>query len=149
GHLWRHGYTTGALTTPLFPDVIPSLEKWKSQSGKSLAIFSSGSVNAQLQFFTYVKPENGSTRDLKPLFTAHFDTVNAGSKMQKGSYERICKELGAGPGKVAFLTDNVLEAVAASDAGVYAILADRPGNAPLTEEDRRRFPVIKSLGELR
>jgi enolase-phosphatase E1 len=85
--------------------VIPTLEKWKG-SGKTLAIFSSGSVQAQLQFFSYVK--NGSSiQDLKPLFSAHFDTVSAGSKLEKSSYEKICKELNIDATKVTFLTDNV------------------------------------------
>lgn len=72
-----------------------------------LAIFSSGSVQAQLQFFSYVDDGSG-TRDLKPLFAAHFDTVSAGSKLEKASYEKICKELAQEAGTVSFLTDNVL-----------------------------------------
>jgi len=105
GNLWKIGYSKGELKTPLFDDVIPALEAWKN-AGKTLAIFSSGSVQAQLQFFTYV--DNGlSTRDLKPLFSAHFDTVTAGSKLEKESYVKICKEMGVEVGKVTFLTDNV------------------------------------------
>ena len=104
GQLWKEGYSQGDLKTPLFDDVIPILEKWKA-AGKRLVIFSSGSVQAQVQFFSYV--ENGSsTRDLKPLFSAHFDTVNAGSKLEKTSYEKICQELGEAVDRVTFLTDN-------------------------------------------
>jgi enolase-phosphatase E1 len=85
--------------------VIPTLEAWKKAS-KTLAIFSSGSVQAQLQFFSYVEDGN-TTRDLKPLFSAHFDTVSAGSKLEKASYEKICSELSVDVEKVTFLTDNV------------------------------------------
>jgi hypothetical protein len=108
GRLWKTGYTTGALKTPLFPDVLPTLQSWKS-AGKDLAIFSSGSVQAQLQFFSYVQVDesSGETQDLRPLFKAHFDTVSAGSKVEKESYGRICRELGVAEGKVTFLTDNV------------------------------------------
>jgi enolase-phosphatase E1 len=81
------------------------LEAWK-KSGKTLAIFSSGSVQAQLQFFSYVR-DGESTRDIKPLFSAHYDTVNAGPKLEKTSYEKICSELGKDVTKVTFLTDNV------------------------------------------
>jgi hypothetical protein len=80
------------------------LEKWKN-AGKTLVIFSSGSVQAQVQFFSYVE-DNSSTRDLKPLFSAHFDTVNAGSKLEKASYEKICQAVKQQVGKVSFLTDN-------------------------------------------
>jgi hypothetical protein len=46
------------------------------------------------------------------------------------------------------LTCRYTEAEAAKDAGVYALLVDRPGNAPLAEQDRERFPVIQQLTEL-
>jgi methionine salvage enolase-phosphatase E1 len=93
------------LKTPLFDDVVPTLTTWKA-SGRTLAIFSSGSVQAQLQFFTYVK-DGATTKDVKPLFSAHYDTVNAGPKLEKASYEKICHEMGVDVKKVTFLTDNV------------------------------------------
>ena len=40
------------------------------------------------------------------------------------------------------------EAEAAQQAGVYAVVVDRPGNAALTTEDRERFAVVTSLCEL-
>ncbi|KAI4912125.1 uncharacterized protein J4E92_010170 [Alternaria infectoria] len=158
GHLWTTGFRNGDLKTPLFSDVIPQLEQWKA-AGKTLAIFSSGSVQAQLQFFTYVT-DGPNTRDIKPLFAAHYDTVNAGPKMEKASYEKICRELGKDVNKVAFLTDNVKgmwyfreavtadEAEAAMDAGVYAVVVDRPGNAPLSDESRETFAVVETLDAL-
>lgn len=112
GHLWTTGFRNGDLKTPLFDDVIPTLEAWKA-AGKTLAIFSSGSVQAQLQFFSYVK-DGPTTRDIKPLFSAHYDTVNAGPKLEKASYQKICSELGKHPSKVVFLTDNVKGMLACS-----------------------------------
>ncbi|KAK3216773.1 hypothetical protein GRF29_1g958977 [Pseudopithomyces chartarum] len=105
GKLWKTGYEGGHLKTPLFEDVIPTLESWKER-GKTLAIFSSGSVQAQLQFFSFVQSGN-TTQDLKPLFAAHFDPTIAGSKLDKVSYEKICSELGRSNTEVTFLTDNV------------------------------------------
>ena len=105
GQLWTTGFSEGDLKTPLFEDVVPTLEAWKT-AGKTLAIFSSGSVQAQLQFFSYVR-EGESTRDIKHLFSAHYDTVNAGPKLEKTSYQKICNELGYDVTKVTFLTDNV------------------------------------------
>lgn len=93
------------MKTPLFSDVVPTLTTWKD-SGRTLAIFSSGSVQAQLQFFSYVE-DGATTRDVKPLFSAHYDTVNAGPKLEKASYEKICQEMGVEVNKVTFLTDNV------------------------------------------
>lgn len=105
GHLWTTGFSNGDLKTPLFDDVVPTLEAWKA-AGKTLAIFSSGSVQAQLQFFSYVR-DGESTRDIKPLFSAYYDTVNAGPKLESSSYEKICSELGKHVSQVTFLTDNV------------------------------------------
>ncbi|OSS43238.1 hypothetical protein B5807_12149 [Epicoccum nigrum] len=146
GQLWKTGFTEGDLKTPLFDDVVPTLTTWKA-SGRTLAIFSSGSVQAQLQFFTYVK-DGATTKDVKPLFSAHYDTVNAGPKLEKASYEKICHEMGVDVKKVTFLTDNVKEAEAATAAGAYAVVVDRPGNAPLSEESKLTYPVITALTDL-
>ncbi|KAL5121501.1 enolase-phosphatase E1 [Pleosporales sp. CAS-2024a] len=146
GHLWTTGFRDGDLKTPLFEDVIPTLEAWKA-AGKTLAIFSSGSVQAQLQFFSYVR-DGQSTRDVKHLFSAHYDTVNAGPKLDSTSYEKICCELKCDVSKVTFFTDNVKEAEAATQANVYTILVDRPGNAPLSDASKATFPVIQALTDL-
>lgn len=190
-------------------------------------------MQAQLQFFSYVK-DGATTKDIKPLFSAHYDTVNAGPKLEQASYEKICRELRTDVEKVTFLTDNVkgtyttqddyqldtatirsifppltyclphaiplhytqhltstpcppilpnpkqkpspflvyqkrpstrpritssnskqsirltspAEAEAATAAGVYAVLVDRPGNAPLSAESESAYPVITSLSDL-
>ncbi len=71
-----------------------------------LVVYSSGSVQAQLQFFSHIE-DGPVTKDVKPLFSAHYDTVKAGSKLEKSSYEKICSDLEQSASKVAFLTDNV------------------------------------------
>ncbi|KAF2397207.1 2,3-diketo-5-methylthio-1-phosphopentane phosphatase [Trichodelitschia bisporula] len=143
GYLWRTGYETGAVRTPLFDDVVPKLQIWKAAS-KRLIIFSSGSVEAQKLFFGYVE----GAGDLNPLFAANYDTVNAGPKMVKESYMRIAGELGVKSAEVLFLSDNVNEIRAALEAGMQALVVDRPGNAPLTEADRQELSIINSLDEV-
>ncbi|QDS77014.1 hypothetical protein FKW77_006322 [Venturia effusa] len=156
GYLWRTGYESGFIVTPLFPDVSPRLKQWKD-SGLRLAIFSSGSVEAQKLFSKYVgvdqvvregETEGQKTEDLNPLFEGNYDTVNAGPKMEKGSYELIAKEMGLKVGEVLFLSDNVKEIQAAKEAGMQALLVDRPGNAPLTEEDLKTHSLVRSLDEV-
>lgn len=99
------------IIAPLYPDVLPALTAWRALP-KRLAIFSSGSVEAQLNFFKYVQADpsdpHALTRDLNPMFIGNFDTVTAGSKLEPGSYEKIARELGTVTGRVVFLTDNVL-----------------------------------------
>ena len=106
----------GDLKTPLFTDVVPTLTSWKA-SGRTLAIFSSGSVQAQLQFFSYVE-DGATTKDVKPLFSAHYDTVNAGPKLERASYEKICREMGVDVKRVTFLTDNVKGTLASPRASI-------------------------------
>lgn len=75
-------------------------------------------MQAQLQFFSYVE-DGATTRDVKPLFSAHYDTVNAGPKLEKASYEKICREMGIEASKVTFLTDNVKGTVALPIPSIY------------------------------
>ena len=46
GLLWAEGYASGDLKGPLFNDVAPALRRWHQQ-GVVLAVYSSGSVDAQ------------------------------------------------------------------------------------------------------
>jgi enolase-phosphatase E1 len=179
GFLWRTGYQSGAITTPLFPDVTSQLKSWRQSNGLTLAIFSSGSVEAQNLFFTYICTHTATgaeheqittqqTEDLNPLFSANFDTVNAGPKMEKESYEKIAGEMGKRVVEVLFLSDNVngkdlevsttsdhsssaderTEIRAAKESGMQALVVDREGNAPLSDADREEFTIIPSLDEI-
>ncbi|WP_088294263.1 acireductone synthase, partial [Escherichia coli] len=68
GIIWREGYVNGDFTGHLYPDVLPSLEKWKSQ-GIDLYVYSSGSVAAQKLLFGY-----SDEGDITHLFNGYFDT---------------------------------------------------------------------------
>lgn len=125
------------------------LAHWRD-SGITLAIYSSGSVFAQKLLFGHVKDSTSSTgkRNLQDLISDWFDTSNAGPKTDKGSYEAIAQKLGKQAGTVLFLSDNVKEVEAAVQAGMKAIVVERPGNAPLTEQAREKFRVVDSLHEI-
>jgi enolase-phosphatase E1 len=56
GLIWRQGYADGVLSVPLYKDVAPVLRSWH-EKGIHLAIYSSGSVEAQKLFFRYVDPD--------------------------------------------------------------------------------------------
>lgn len=95
GYLWEDGYASGAYATDLFKDVVPALKAWRAQ-GRDVAIYSSGSVFAQKLLMRHVKGEKG-TENLEELVSGGwFDTVNAGLKADKGSYEKISGELKVG-----------------------------------------------------
>src|SRR4029077_11061446 len=52
GRIWKGGSRSGALESHVYPDVRPALERWRAQ-GRSVAIFSSGSVLAQRLLFEH------------------------------------------------------------------------------------------------
>jgi len=151
GFLWKTGFETGRLKAPLYADVPVALHTWK-KDGKSLAIFSSGSVAAQRLFLKFTGIEGESTSesiDLLDLFAGHFDTVNAGSKSERDSYVKIAEALNVKPESVLFLSDNVKEIRAAHAARMKAFVVDRPGNASLTQEDRAELTVITDFKEIK
>ncbi|KAK4936643.1 hypothetical protein LTR28_010097, partial [Elasticomyces elasticus] len=101
-------------------------------------------VFAQKLLFAHVKGHG----DLTALITDWFDTANAGPKTEEGSYRRIAMALDLQCNNVLFLSDNVRETEAALAAGMKAIVVERPGNAPLSDADKKNFEVVDSLHEI-
>ena len=110
GIIWREGYVNGDFTGHLYPDVLPALEKWKSQ-GIDLYIYSSGSVAAQKLLFGY-----SDEGDITHLFSGYFDT-HIGAKRDVQSYQTIATQTGIPPSQILFLSDIHQELDAAEQAG--------------------------------
>lgn len=131
--------------------MLPQLRYWKA-SALQLVIYSSGSVFAQKLLFSHVQDstsaDSKATVDLRDLVSDWFDTTNAGQKTEASSYGKIAAAISKRPDEVLFFSDNVKETNAAEEAGLKAVVVDRPGNAPLTAEDRQRFKVVESLEEI-
>ena len=141
GLLWRDGFRSGELVGALFPDVAPPVRRWMSQ-GIRVAIFSSGSVQAQRDWFAH-----GPHADLSPAIDAYFDTVNAGPKREVTSYRRIARALGASAHELVFLSDVPAELAAAADAGWSTVGVARPGE-PYADADFGSHRVITTFDEL-
>jgi enolase-phosphatase E1 len=124
GQISRAGYTSGELKAHVYPDVLPALQRWKA-SGRSLYIFSSGSIAAQQQFF-----EHSVAGNLRPFFSGHFDTTT-GPKRELESYRKIAESIGLPPQNILFISDVPAELDAARAAGYQTALSLRPGNAPV------------------
>lgn len=131
GKLWRRGYETGELCSLVFDDVPPALAAWRT-AGVPVEIYSSGSIEAQQLLFRYT-----NHGDLTPYLAGYHDTTT-GPKRAAESYRAI-----GGPG--TFISDVVEELDAASIAGFTAVLAIRPGNAPVRAH---AFRTIHSFAEL-
>lgn len=143
GKMWKAGYESGELKGHTYLDFKPMLE-WMKSCKVPVYIYSSGSIAAQKLLFA-----NSNVGDVLPLLSGHFDIPTAGNKKMASSYEKIAQSLGLKPSEICFCSDAVDELIAARDAGVtHAVMTIRPGNAPLSSDDRHRFPTIHSLLQL-
>ncbi|MEO6064535.1 MAG: acireductone synthase [Lysobacterales bacterium] len=123
GMLWRDGYERGAYRAHFYPDAARALREWHA-AGRTLAVYSSGSVAAQKLFFGY-----SEAGDLAPLVSAWFDT-EIGGKREAESYTRIAEALAREPADITFLSDIVAELDAARAAGLDTVLIDRREDYP-------------------
>ena len=142
GKMWKSGYASGELVGHIYSDFLPMLDWCKSNNVK-VCIYSSGSIAAQKLLFKHT--EKG---DITEYFEGrHFDTTS-GSKKESASYVTIASALGVKPEEVIFVSDLEAEIYAARDAGMKAVISVRPGNAPLAEESKGEFPIVRSLLQL-
>jgi len=140
GRIWEAGYRTGELRGKgeVYEDVRPALERWHA-AGKTIAIFSSGSIQAQRNLFA-----NTTAGDLSSFLSDYFDTTT-GPKREAGSYRRIAAALRQPPYAVLFISDVSAELDAARAAGMRTALCVR-GTVP--NEGPPGHPRIHSLAEL-
>ena len=139
GNIWQKGYESGELQSPVFDDVPAAFERWKAD-GKIIAIYSSGSVLAQMLLFKYTDHS-----DLTEFIDRYFDTT-IGHKREAESYRKIAEELGLEPAEVLFVSDVVAELDAAREAGMETALAIREGNAEIDEHQTHW--VVHDFNEL-
>ena len=125
GKIWKAGFESGELKGTLFDDVPAALERW-SKAG-CVAIYSSGSVEAQRLLFRY-----SSFGDLTRLISGYFDT-RVGAKRESASYAAIASATGVAPAGILFFSDVVAELDAAREAGCGTRLVVRPGNVPVDD----------------
>ena len=134
GKIWEEGYRKAELRGEVYPDVPPAFRRWRSQ-GIELAIFSSGSIQAQQSLF-----RSTAVGDLTRFIRAYFDTTT-GSKNQPESYVRIAAALDRPASEVLFLSDVAAELDAARTAGMRTGLTVRADSITSGEE----HPVIHSF----
>ncbi|MFY9935559.1 MAG: acireductone synthase [Silvibacterium sp.] len=138
GKIWAEGYEQGELHGEVFPDVPPALERWHESA--RVAIYSSGSVEAQKYIFGHVRGG-----DLTPSIDAYFDT-HTGPKVESASYRKIAEAMNTDPADVLFISDSVRELDAARDSGLNTLLSLRPGNPAVLDHHGHR--AISSFEEL-
>jgi enolase-phosphatase E1 len=135
GKIWKAGFESGQLKGTLFEDVPAALRLWASHA--QVAIYSSGSVEAQQLLFRY-----STFGDLTGLIAAYFDT-RTGPKAASASYAAIAEAMKVEPGEAIFFSDVVRELDAAREAGCQTRLVMREGNAPI--DDPHGHIIINSF----
>lgn len=121
GKIWEGGYRSGRLKAQVYADVLPAFLRWRAQ-GRSIHIYSSGSVLAQKLLFAHT-----DAGDLTPHIGGYFDT-NTGPKKEAASYRSIGNEIDLPAASILFLSDVTAELDAARAAGLQTALCVRPGN---------------------
>lgn len=130
GLVWKKGYDNGDLVAPIYDDAIALI----TTSSEPVYIYSSGSVAAQKLLFLHVK----GNLDLTPHIAGYFDITTSGHKQDSASYRSILHAIGnPPPPTVTFYSDSPAEVRAAIEAGMKATIVVRPGNGPLTDQDRQ------------
>jgi enolase-phosphatase E1 len=135
GKIWKAGYERGELQSEIFDDVPEAFARWSREA--RVAIYSSGSAEAQVLFFRY-----SNHGDLTPMISGYFDT-RKGPKQASASFTAIAEEMNVAPPDVLFFSDVVRELDAAREVGCGTRLVMRPGNAPV--EDSNGHRVVESF----
>lgn len=140
GKIWQKGYESGELESVMYEDVPRAFRRWKD-SGKTIVIFSSGSVLAQKLIFKY-----SNYGDLTGYISDYFDTI-VGGKREAESYRQIASAMSFPQVEnFLFISDVPAELDAARTAGMQTALSARPGNPAIEEETAHR--IIQSFDEI-
>ena len=139
GKIWDEGYHRGELRSQVFDDVPRAFKRWRER-GKTICLYSSGSVLAQKLLFA-----NTEAGDLTLFISGYFDT-NVGAKKDPQSYSRIASELKLQSLAVLFVSDVTAELDAAATAGCETLLCVRPGNHP--QSPAASHTIINTFDEI-
>ena len=135
GVIWEEGYLAGTLVSHVYDDVPHSLKEWYDNNIE-LAIFSSGSVEAQKLIFKFA-----NQGDLSNYLSAYFDTVT-GPKRETNTYKIIADQLQFPASSILFLSDIREELMAAEEAGMQTIQLVRPGTTSNWKNTAENFTEI-------
>lgn len=138
GRIWEEGFLGDELEGVVYEDVPRAFARWR-RAGRTIAIFSSGSVLAQKLLFGH-----SNAGDLTPFLAAYFDTTT-GPKGEALSYTRIAAALGQEPRLVLFVSDVAAELDAARAAGFDTALCVRQGAGPIAPGHR----TVRSFDDLK
>lgn len=87
---------------------------------------------------------------MREFIEGWYDTVNAGMKNEKSSYQKILEEerkkgVEINADSWVFFSDNVKEVEAADKAGIKTVLTVRPGNAGVSGAELEKYRVAETF----
>jgi 2,3-diketo-5-methylthio-1-phosphopentane phosphatase len=124
--IWKSGFENGELIGEVYDDVPPAFKRW-TMNGRSIFIYSSGSVESQKMLFQSTK-----FGDLTKMIDGYFDTA-IGSKKDPESYEMISGRIGLDGKNIAFFSDSIEEIEASRESGINSFLVCRGEECPSKE----------------
>ncbi|KAF4678003.1 Methylthioribulose-1-phosphate dehydratase [Perkinsus chesapeaki] len=156
GLIWRESYENGSLRAPMFSDVEKCWMDWINR-GARIAIFSSGSREAQRLIYKYCRDEEeeegNDCCDLTRYISCYFDPPSVGghNKQTPQAYQQIALSMGAHPKDILFFTDIPGEATAAKEVGYGTVIVVRKGNAAIDREKlmKEGHQVVESFEEVK
>jgi methionine salvage enolase-phosphatase E1 len=108
-------FQRGALRPEVYGDARAAFHKWR---GRTIAVYDELSADVQEAWLTHATA--GNLRDS----VARFYQVDENQSREPATYARIATELG---GSVLIATERAFEALAASHAGLRAVVLERQG----------------------
>ncbi|MFJ2813654.1 acireductone synthase [Streptomyces sp. NPDC091279] len=142
GMIWSEGYERKELRGHVYPDTVEALDIWRSR-GTDIHIYSSGSVQAQQQWF-----QHSPYGDLRNRLARYFDTSNAGPKKSADAYRTIATALSLRPTDLLFASDTPAELDAASAAGWRTVLILRTAEGTPPTPTDGHHPVSADLASV-
>lgn len=138
GRICKEGFESGAIEMKVYPDVMPSLKRWR-HGGKVIYSYSSHSRQSQKLALQY-----SDSGDLTHHVSSYFD-LSEGPQDESYSYTQIAEKCGLAPDEILFIGDELRATAAASQAGLQVIQCVRPGRSDL---ETSNFRMIQSLNEV-
>ncbi|CAG2109754.1 unnamed protein product [Medioppia subpectinata] len=142
-YVWYYGYQKGDFRGHVFEDVSRAFNQWHNFQNLKVYVYSSGVYLSQKLLFSCSVKGN-----LTPLIRDYFDVETYGSKTSGDSYMKIATKIGVKTTNLLFISDNPQELNAAKGVGCDVLLAIRPFNRELTDEEKHGLETIESFDEI-
>jgi enolase-phosphatase E1 len=125
GLIWQEAFETGRIRCPIFTDGPDALRGWKN-TGRMVAIYSSGSMLAQKLVFRY-----SEAGDLTDLIAQYFDTPIGHKKTRQAIL--TLRAAWAFPRSDSVSAGRSGGVGGGAERGLEPRLCIRPGNAPVAD----------------